>query len=75
MTPKVKDNFMNNTECFKCGEKFECGVDEIECWCMETESIQSLRTLLIEGQTCLCKKCLEVRIAQYHAQEDDGYCD
>jgi len=48
---------MNISKCSKCAATFECGIDEQSCWCMAMERVQP-----IEGETCLCKQCLETRI-------------
>ena len=72
MNPDPKDNFMNNTKCFKCDTPFECGVDELSCWCMDMERVQP-----IEGQDCLCKNCLTAKINyENHIKiHNDRYAD
>jgi len=63
---------MNSTKCSKCGEKFECGVDELSCWCMDMERVQPA-----EGQECLCKNCLTSKINyENHIKiHNDRYAD
>ena len=72
MNPDPKDNFMNNTKCSKCDTPFECGVDELSCWCMDMERVQP-----IEGQDCLCKNCLTAKINYEHHIKihNDRYAD
>ena len=66
---------MNDAKCSQCDKKFECGVDELSCWCMDMERVQP-----IEGQTCLCPECLRNKIRYndeypFVIEEDDGYPD
>ena len=50
------------TNCYKCGNKFECNPDG-ECWCKELEhKIQKVK-IDNTNPTCLCKNCLNEKIA------------
>ena len=50
---------MNESVCKRCGATFNCGVDEQYCWCLDKEKVEPDPAI---GMSCLCSKCLEVRI-------------
>jgi len=58
---------MKISRCSRCDETFECGKDEPSCWCMAMDRVKP-----IEGETCLCMKCLEARIKEQRLVGQEG---
>lgn len=49
---------MRSIYCQKCGELFECQVDEKEgCWCKNYDNV----LINSEIKDCLCSKCLKLQ--------------
>lgn len=54
---------MNPEKCAACGEPFECGKDEGQCWCFEIPvSDAMLKELREKYDRCLCQACLLLKI-------------
>lgn len=58
---------MSELTCTSCGSRFNCGADEGQCWCMSYPPVLS-----VEGESCLCPKCMGAKIANAKDQEPQG---